>query len=364
MILFREGREEMRCQYCNSSWESSQSINKCPFCGKDFASEPQSFSDIQPALNYVVSKYGKEVYNTEKRCLSILSDYTHGLEKEIRLLRLCFESGVVSDILAADEKTFSEQKIIVQKASAKLEDQYFIKQDNAVSVLLWITGSLGWAQEEGLLLKSNTAATKDVKKTAPKESKRISEIKTTETKSQKTTHTYKPQIKHQSKYQPKQKNTGEKKKHFTAQTVRSLWQNAENIPDPFVIPQKYQIIENDILALVAKDFRIKVDKIEIPDSVEQIGEDSFAGFKIGKSITIPDSVKSIGQAAFFLSENAYAICSKDSFAYHYCREHGFLTLPDLITKRQEQCLCQYCGGNFKFSLFKKKCSVCGKEKDY
>ena len=35
----------------------------------------------------------------------------------------------------------------------------------------------------------------------------------------------------------------------------------------------------------------------------------------------------------------------------------------LMSERREQNLCQHCGGTFK-GLFTKKCSSCGKEKDY
>ena len=36
---------------------------------------------------------------------------------------------------------------------------------------------------------------------------------------------------------------------------------------------------------------------------------------------------------------------------------------ELIVSRKTQNLCQHCGGAFK-GLFTKKCSSCGKEKDY
>lgn len=160
------------------------------------------------------------------------------------------------------------------------------------------------------------------------------------------------------------KNGGNtKKKHFTAQTVSSLYKNALNIPEKFEIPDKYQIIDAKILALLAKNFQVKVDEIIVPNSVEQILNNAFAGFKIKNTITIPDSVTSIGAGAISLSEDAYVTCSEDSYAYKYCKEAGLRNLPDLKKERMSKKVCQHCGGKFS-GLFKKKCIICGKERDY
>lgn len=160
------------------------------------------------------------------------------------------------------------------------------------------------------------------------------------------------------------KNGGaQKKKHFTAQTLSYLYKNALNIPEKFEIPDKYQIIDAKILAMLAKNFEVKVNEIIIPGSVEKILDYAFTGFKIKNTITIPDSVTSIGTEAFLLSGNAYVICSENSNAYKYCKEVGLRNLPDIKKERTSKKVCQYCGGKFS-GIFKKKCSICGKEKDY
>lgn len=154
-----------------------------------------------------------------------------------------------------------------------------------------------------------------------------------------------------------------KKRRFTAQTLRSLYGNALNIPEELEIPDKYQVIDSDILALLAKDYQVRVSKIIVPDSVEKILDTAFAGFRIRNTITIPDSVTSIGAGAISLSEDAYVTCSEASYAYKYCKEAGLRNLPDLKKERMSKKVCQHCGGKFS-GLFKKKCSICGKEKDY
>lgn len=88
--------------------------------------------------------------------------------------------------------------------------------------------------------------------------------------------------------------------------------------------------------MLAKNFQVKVDEIIVPNSVEQILNNAFAGFKIKNTITIPDSVTFIGADAISLSENAYVICSENSYAHKYCQKAGLRNLPDLKKERKSE----------------------------
>lgn len=103
-------------------------------------------------------------------------------------------------------------------------------------------------------------------------------------------------------------------------------------------------------------------------------------------IRIPNSVTSIDYTAFsrFNNSSIEFVCDRGSTALIYAREHNIrfeeyqgviklkieqaqrderLQNTDIKQYRQQQGLCPYCGGQFKGLLFK-RCSSCGKPKDY
>ena len=59
----------MKCNNCSSEWNSTIQSAKCPFCGADLkpVDEEKVYTDIQSAINFVVSRYGKEIYRNEKK---------------------------------------------------------------------------------------------------------------------------------------------------------------------------------------------------------------------------------------------------------------------------------------------------------
>lgn len=109
-----------------------------------------------------------------------------------------------------------------------------------------------------------------------------------------------------------------------------------------------------------KSTSYEVDQVIIPSTVIIIDNLAFNNIKIMKKITVPDSVIQIGKWAFNLDENAYIECSPKSYAYNYCKRNNINNSVDLY---RDKGVCQYCGAKFS-GLFKKKCSECGREKDY
>lgn len=105
------------------------------------------------------------------------------------------------------------------------------------------------------------------------------------------------------------------------------------------------------------------ENIYIPNNITKINTGVFTSTRI-KTITIPNSVINISPNAFKLSPDAYIICERDSCAYQYCKENGIRNSVDITSDGyKEKKLCAYCGGSFT-GFIKKKCSVCGKPKDY
>ena len=86
-------------------------------------------------------------------------------------------------------------------------------------------------------------------------------------------------------------------------------------------------------------------EIHLPETITSIGPNAFRNCQSLQSIYIPESVESIKQGAFSKCDQLRNVTGKKSLLY------------------KSQGKCQYCGGEFA-GVFKKKCTRCGREKDY
>ncbi len=107
----------------------------------------------------------------------------------------------------------------------------------------------------------------------------------------------------------------------------------------------------------------EVDELFVPNGICVIDRHALDNVKVKNRIIIPSSVTRIGDYAFDLMPDAYVECDENSYAYLYCKENGIRNSVDISNNYKSKGVCAYCGGRFS-GLFKKKCSLCGKEKDY
>ena len=130
------------------------------------------------------------------------------------------------------------------------------------------------------------------------------------------------------------------------------------------LPESLQIIEDGLFYGCSK-----LSKVTIPEGVTSIGRSSFLCCTALTSVKIPASVSSIGSGAFNgCSSLAEVTFLEDNISMN---DGVFIGTPykdnKSINNKQahyrKQGLCQYCGGKFT-GVFTKKCSQCGKPKDY
>lgn len=142
----------MKCQKCGSEWNSKIASIICPFCGEKLEFEAnKNFTNISEVLRYIVDTYGIEVYKNTSLLLAYVSDLAPRLENEKRLLKICAESGIVTQFAENSNIVTDEQEIFVKKSETTLCNQYFLNENAARNVLSWLVYSVDWAykpQEE------------------------------------------------------------------------------------------------------------------------------------------------------------------------------------------------------------------------
>ena len=143
----------MKCEKCKSEWNSSRSLQVCPFCGESLV-QPES-KKPEEILCYIVDEYGVEVLQKKKLLLSYFSDFAPHLNKEYKLLKNCCSTDFISILLSSGSSNDSRE-IAIKKATRLLMDDCFISEEYASTVIEWITYSLGWDNTVSLTVTANT----------------------------------------------------------------------------------------------------------------------------------------------------------------------------------------------------------------
>lgn len=131
----------MKCEKCNSEWNSSKSIQICPFCGANLVqSEMKKPEDI---ICFIVNEYGIDALRNKKLLLSYFCDYAPFMTKEYKLLKNSCSTDFIAILLSSDASK-SSREIAAKKATRLLMEDCFMSDEYANSVVSWITASLKW----------------------------------------------------------------------------------------------------------------------------------------------------------------------------------------------------------------------------
>lgn len=158
-----------------------------------------------------------------------------------------------------------------------------------------------------------------------------------------------------------QPRKSEQPRVFTEKTAQGMF--GPYLKDVIEIPCKYTLIDSYVFKYASTSYLPKkISKLIIPDSVTKIEAFAFSDIIVNE-IEVSNNVTEIGVGAFNLSADGFIVCTPDSYAYKYAKYHDLKNSVDIANDYKIKGVCAYCGGRFS-GLFKKKCSLCGKEKDY
>ena len=131
----------MKCENCNSEWNSSRSLQVCPFCGASLVhTETKKPEDI---ICFIVNEYGIDALRNKKLLLSYFCDYAPFMTKEYKLLKNSCSTDFIAILLSSDASK-SSREIAAKKATRLLMEDCFMSDEYANSVVSWITASLKW----------------------------------------------------------------------------------------------------------------------------------------------------------------------------------------------------------------------------
>ena len=95
----------MKCKQCGAEWNlpenSSMKISKCPFCGADMLNveDARNITNFGEFMAFIVSIYGKEIYNDSDKIAELIDKYYTGNTKFKRLyMRVVSEDNLTAKI--------------------------------------------------------------------------------------------------------------------------------------------------------------------------------------------------------------------------------------------------------------------------
>lgn len=158
-----------------------------------------------------------------------------------------------------------------------------------------------------------------------------------------------------------QPRKSEQPRVFAEKTAQGMF--GPYLKEVIEIPCKYTLIDSHVFNYASTSYLPKnISKLIIPDSVTKIEAFAFSDIIVNE-IEVSDNVTEIGVGAFNLSADGFIVCTPNSYAYKYAKYHDLKNSVDISNDYKIKGVCAYCGGKFS-GVFKKKCSLCGKEKDY
>lgn len=133
----------MECKYCKSSWNSSQTVTNCPFCGKYILSDTNDNMNLPEGISSIVSEFGIDILNDPKRLISLVMDYVRDCDKEKKLFRIACNNGILKIIIDIKASGERQRELLIKKAVKKLEDEAFFSTEHAEYIISLILTGIG-----------------------------------------------------------------------------------------------------------------------------------------------------------------------------------------------------------------------------
>lgn len=124
----------MKCKYCESTWDTTIQVKKCPFCGKNLY-ENTDYT-ISSALAKVVEDCGLEILCNSGKLTAYIMDYVKGDERNKKLFRIAGNTGVLNLLYEAKvSKDKIHQESLITKSLKLLEEEAFLSTENAMNIV-------------------------------------------------------------------------------------------------------------------------------------------------------------------------------------------------------------------------------------
>ena len=271
----------MKCEKCGGEWippkNISVSLTNCPFCGAPIldADTAKGYTDMGKFLQYLVSLYGIDLYNNQKKLNNLIADLYQGDERMKRVYRRAIlDDSLSKRIYDLSKKSLNEREAYYNQIINQFSETNFYAVDFGKQVIESFVSGL----KLEIIAPISTEATKEDGEWIDEFGVKYSADRKKLIRGNESLEVYKI-------------------REGTAVICNEAFSYCTSLIG-IAIPDSATSIGDSAFYLCES-----LTSITIPNSVTSIGNYAFEECSSLTSITIPDSVTSIGEGAFSGCEN-------------------------------------------------------------
>ena len=335
----------MKCEKCGGEWIPPKSISisltNCPFCGAPVldADTAKGYTDMGEFLQYLVSLYGINLYNNQRKLNNLIADLYQGDERMKRVYRRAIlDDSLSKRIYDLSQKPLNEREAYYNQIINQFSEANFYAVDFGKQVIESFVSGL----QLEIMASISTKTTKEDGEWIDEFGVKYSADRKKLIRGNESLETYKIR----------------EGTVVICDGAWSCWNNdlgcwnnlcCITIPDSVISIGEYAfegctsltsiIIPNSVTYIGKEAFYEceSLTSITIPNSVTSIGEEAFDSCKSLTSIIIPNSVTSIGKYAFCGCKSLTSITIPNSVtsiggcAFGGCHSLTSIAIPDSVT---------------------------------
>ena len=304
----------MKCEKCGGEWippkNISVSLTNCPFCGAPVldADTAKGYTDMGEFLQYLVSLYGIDLYNNQRKLNNLIADLYQGDERMKRVYRRAILDDFLSKrIYDLSKKPLDEREAYYTQIINQFLEANFYAVDFGKQVIENFVSGL----KLEIIAPTSTEITEKDEEWNNESSIRYIAVSTEATE-----------------------EDGEWIDEFGVKYSADRKKLIRGFKDLKVYKVRTGTI---IICDEAFSDCVSLTKIMIPNSVTNIGKDVFCNCKSVTNIIIPSSVTKIEDGTFYGCKSLIDITIPDSVTslgeevFWNCKSLTNITIPDSVT---------------------------------
>lgn len=133
---------ENRCEFCKSTWDTSNVLTECPFCGKTILIGDDSDDRINQSIERLLLKmrntYGISIFEKKQESISIMRDLAPNLDHDIRMFKIGLDANIYFEFNKVQKCTqrIEETK---KRVHSILSEDFFLNDKSINTIICWFS---------------------------------------------------------------------------------------------------------------------------------------------------------------------------------------------------------------------------------
>lgn len=132
----------MKCNKCNSEWNTEKTFKCCPFCGESLIEKttvPDENTSLGGVIKYIADRFGADIFRDKNKFLSVFNDLAPQMKTEKKLLTIAFDEKIPQIFI---ETTEQDRETTILRIKRNLE--IFMNESAVDTIISAFSEAFGW----------------------------------------------------------------------------------------------------------------------------------------------------------------------------------------------------------------------------